>query len=435
MTKARNATQLAMRRILVTLLSLGIVVGMASTVQAQESTPTDSPLGFGIRPAQTSDDDPESLGYFTHSLEPGTELFDEAVVLNEGDLPVHLQVYVAEAMTAINGGTAFGHRNDNPSGEVDWIQLDVEEISLQPGETQIVPFTIAVPADAAPGDHLVGLLVEQVRAETDSGDTSEDLQFAVEVVQRVGVAVVIEVAGDRVAQLGITDLRLGEQYEQGAVFEVAVHNTGNVMVNGHGDLTVTDLEGSELAEITFDMDTVLAGEITFFYIDHPVLLADGNYLLHAKVEYQALRGDETIQTTALGNIALQVVNGQPRPSGIENQQPPAPVTITGSASLQAEGPAALQADRAQRTIVLYAILTAFALTVAAAFVWPRSRKQPTPRDVLTGTATDRPSAAPSGTGPTPTRPTQGPGRDRPAASSPSRGLRRKSQFRLGRRRR
>lgn len=165
-------------------------------------------------------------------------------------------------------------------------------------------------------------------SETGAGATAEEPQFAVQVAQWVGVAIVIDVPGDRAAQLAITDVRLGQQHEQGAVFEVAVQATGNVMVNGHGTLTVIGPQGDVLAGIPFDMDTVLAGDATFFhidhpvfYIDHPVRLTDGDYRLDASVEYGALRGDETSQMTSLSNIALEVVNGQPKPS--ENVGDPA----------------------------------------------------------------------------------------------------------------
>ena len=435
MTRSINTTQLAIGRILVTLLTLGLVVGTADTGQAQESASTGSPLGFGIIPAQDSDGDSRSLGYFAHNLEPGADLFDEALVVNESTLPVNLQIYVAEAMTAINGGTAFGHRNDDPSGSAGWIELDAQDISLQPGETRLVPFTITVPADAAPGDYVAGLLVEEVRAEAEGGDPSEGLQFSVEVVHRVGVAVVIEVAGGRATQLALTDLRLGNQHEQGAVFELDVHNRGNTMVKGHGTLTVTDLQGKELAVIPFDMDTVLAGDTTFFYIDHPVLLADGEDLHHARVDYQALRSDDTIYTTSLGNIAIEVVNGQPKSANIaETQQPKAPILITGSASPQAEGLAALQADRQQRALVIYAILVTITLVILEALVWPRTRNQPTPRIVPTDATAPSAAAALSGTGPKPQRPARGPGQERPAASTPRRGRRRKSRSREGPRR-
>ena len=362
MMKARaSAMQLSMRRILVTLLGLGlVVVGMAGAVQAQERAATDSQLGFGIRPAHGYAHDPTSFSYFTHQLEPGEELVDEALVLNEGDLPVRLQVYVAEAMTAVNGGTAFGHRNDNNSGVAGWVSLDVGEVSLQPGETQIVPFTIAVPTDASPGDHVAGLLVEALptASETGTEPTAEEPLLAVQVVRRVGVAVVIDIPGDRVAQLAITDLRLGQQHEQGAVFEVAVHNTGNVMVNGHGTLTVSDPQGKELASVPFDVDTVLAGYTTFFYIDHPVQLTDGNYLLHTRVEYRALRGDDTSHTTLLSNTPLEVVNGQPKPPDtVEIQQPPTEVAVIGSGSQQQ--------DRAKRAIVIYTTLAVVVLAGTA----------------------------------------------------------------------
>ena len=364
MTKAKKAMQPSMRRILVTLLGLGLaVVGMGGAVHAQEPASTDSPLGFGIRPAQASEDDPTSFSYFTHYLEPGDELVDNALVINESDLPVRLQVYGTEAMTAINGGTAFGHRNENSNGVAGWITLDVGEVSLQPGETQIVPFTISVPSDASPGDHVAGLLVERIPTvnETNTGATAEEPPFAVEVVQRVGVAVVIDVPGDRVAQLGITDLRLGQQHDQGAVFEVAVHNTGNVMVDGLGTFTITDPQGNELAEIPFDMDTVLAGDTTFFNIDHPVLLNDGDYLLHTTLEYRALRGDDTSQVASLSNIELEVVNGQPKPlEDLASPQSSPEVALIGSSSEQ---------ENRTRTIAIYTTLTALALAGVAAVAW------------------------------------------------------------------
>ena len=114
-----KASALAMqppKRILVTLLGLGLAVaGVGGAVQAQELTPTDSQLRFGITPAHANEDDSTSFNYFTHHLESG----DEAPVINESDLPVRLQVYVAEATTAINGGTAFGHRNENSDDVAD----------------------------------------------------------------------------------------------------------------------------------------------------------------------------------------------------------------------------------------------------------------------------------------------------------------------------
>ena len=302
-----------MTRTLMTALSLLVlVIATAGSVQAQEPAPADTVLGFGISPAHPSDEDPTSFGYFTHQLEPGDELVDEALVINEGDLPVRLKLYAAEATSAVNGGTAFGGQDDNPSGAASWLSFDVQEVSLEPGETQIVPFTITVPIDASPGDHVAGLLVETFPTGPESG-TGDEPQFMVEVVQRVGVAVVIDIAGDRVAELEITDLGLGQQHEEGANFEVAVRVTGNVMVDGHGSLTITDGSGSELAEIPFEIDTIMAQASTFLNIDHPVLLADGGYLLHAEVAYCAVREDDTCGTTSLDNIELQVIDGQADP--------------------------------------------------------------------------------------------------------------------------
>ena len=154
---------------------------------------------------------------------------------------------------------------------------------LEPGATQIVRFTITVPEDARSGDHVAGILVERAVDSTgpDTDNSDGQPQFAVNVVQRVGVAVVI--AG-----------------------------RGEVMVDGTDTLTISDRQNNELASIPFEVDTVLAKDPTFYYIDYPIVLADGDYLLTSVAQYRALREDDTVHTTTLSGIELIIVNGQPK---------------------------------------------------------------------------------------------------------------------------
>ena len=271
-------------------------------------------VSFSIRPTKAFPDKPETFAYFSHELTQGARLTDEALVANTGSLPIVLTLYAADRYTAINGGTTFSKQRQVVTGVSRWISVSKTKLSLDPGEEKVVPFTIDVPFDATPGEHVAGLVVEAAPRDQATSDQGQ-VQFAVRVINRVGVAVVVNVAGPvpaaPVVALELTDLGLKEQGELGATLLVMVRNVGNVAAKGEGVLVISDHEGTELASIPFVMDTILAGDGTFFYVEHPVHLGDGKYLLGATLEYHAFRAEEILAAIPLLGIAIEVRDGQP----------------------------------------------------------------------------------------------------------------------------
>ena len=100
--------------------------------------------------------------------------------------------------------------------------------AMQPGEEMAVAFTINVPSDASPGHHVGGLIVETRTNEEASPSGEGETQFGVKIVQRVGVAVVIDVPGSHVAGLEITGASLRQQDDAGATFVIGVQNKQQV---------------------------------------------------------------------------------------------------------------------------------------------------------------------------------------------------------------
>ncbi len=287
------------KNLLISLVGLGLaLLAWSGSAQAEGE------VSFGIRPTKAYVGNPESFGYFSHSLAPGAVLADEALVVNNGDVPLTLKVYAADAVTAINGGTSFANEGQEVNGVASWLSLSVTEVSLDPGEDGVVPFTITVPADASSGQHVTGLVVEAAPSGGAPLAGGGAVQFAVSVVRRAGVAVLIDVPGPRGAGLEITGVCLRQQDDQGATFEVAVRNTGNVFVRGEGSLVIKDWQGTQLASIPLKMDTVLAGDATHFQVTHPVRLANGKYLLSAVLEYDG-------ETAVLEGVEVKVKEGQP----------------------------------------------------------------------------------------------------------------------------
>ena len=307
-----------MKRILSLIL---IVISLVLLTEAGIVLANEGNVSFGIRPTKAYADRPSTFSYFVYELVPDSVMTDEALVMNSGDVPVTLKFYAADGITAINCGTAFAKQGQEISGVAGWLSLSVTEISLEPGEEMVVPFTINVPPDASPGHHVAGLVVEAPPSGGETPTAGGETQFTVNVVRQAGVAVVIDVPGPHIAGLEITGVSLKQQGDQGATFVIAVHNTGNIFIKAEGSLLITDLEYKELASVPLKMDTVLPGDTTTFQVTHPVYLADGRYLLNATLEYA------DGQLALSEEVEVTVIDGQPEVK-IESEGPVLPTLIT-----------------------------------------------------------------------------------------------------------
>ena len=325
----------------------------------------DHDASFGIRPTKAFEDRPETFSYFSHELAPGALLTDEALVINDGDVPVTLKLYAIDAVTAQNTGTAFANEGQESTGASRgvsrWLSPSVTEVPLEPGEELVVPFTIKVPSDASPGHHVGGLIVEARTNEEASPSGEGEAQFGVKIVRRVGVAVVIDVPGPHVAGLEITSAALRQQDDQGATFVIGVHNTGNIFLKGQGSAVLTDCNAGELASVPLKMDTVLPGDATTFQVTHPIRLADGCYLLNLLLNYDG-------KTARLEGVEFEVKDGQP----VENdpEEGPLPPPIADVFPTPAEGGGFPIGQYAAYGVPL------LALALAAAIILWRMRRRP-----------------------------------------------------------
>jgi hypothetical protein len=346
------------RNLLAALAVLALLVALALGLLAwPRIAQAEEKASFGIRPTKAHEDIPESFSYFIHTLAPGARTSDAALAMNQGDVPITLKLYAADAVTAINGGTSFVNKGEEKNGVARWLSVSVAELSLQPGEERVVPFTIKVPLDASPGQHVAGLVLEAVTGGAEPTNGSVQTPLMVNVVRRAGVAVLIDVPGPHVAGLEITGICLRQQDgDHGATFEYAVRNTGNVYVRGQGSLVIGVSGGMKLASIPIEMDAVLAGDSTHFQVTHPDPLPDGRYLVSATIDYAEDK------RTVLEGEQVTVKHGQPEvgcsPPEAVPQEPPAAL---GATLIPSEGGDGLPIGR----YAIYAACAAALITAAA----------------------------------------------------------------------
>ena len=169
---------------------------------------------------------------YDYAVEPGDRLEDALMVVNNGATPIDLRLYAADAFTTDTGQLDLRTRGDAPTGIGRWLQLDRDRISLQPGESVEVPFTLAVPGDASPGSHMGGIVTTP--ASTASGTEPE---------RRVAIRIHVRVGESFRPSLSIEDLSVvysGDPFGTGgAIVTYTIRNTGDTMLAAEQSVVIT----------------------------------------------------------------------------------------------------------------------------------------------------------------------------------------------------
>lgn len=117
--------------------------------------------------------------------DPGTSRTEYLVVSNYGDQEVEFRLTAADGYFTENGRFNMLPAGRASTGAGTWISV-VPTVTVPAGGSQTVPYTIAVPADAAPGDQPAGIAAS-IRSQG---------QGTVSVDSRVGFRVMTRVTGE-----------------------------------------------------------------------------------------------------------------------------------------------------------------------------------------------------------------------------------------------
>ena len=248
-----------------------LAVLISSIVASSGSVSAQSPLVFGIQPTQGTANTPNGSSYFSYTLAPGASIEDSLVISNGGAGQVILKLYAADGITSINGSTAFAGEGDVRSNTRSWLSATVADVLVPASEEVTVAFHVSVPADAAPGDHVAGWVVEAPPRNGTAGG------IGASIVERAGVAVVVRVPGEPSPELVLGGICLNQETGSN-YFEVPVRNEGNVLTRAAGTLTLTTDEGQEVFTRHADIGNVVPSDGTLLRLDAPRDPGPGKYV-------------------------------------------------------------------------------------------------------------------------------------------------------------
>jgi hypothetical protein len=253
-------------------LLLPCVVALASSVTiVVPSLAAESGPSFGLKAL----DQPPGMSYFVYDAARGSSISGRIRVTNVGSTTGNLLMYGVDGTTAQPSGIVFVDGKEPRRDAGAWIRLGAYRLTLLAGESRVVPFDVTVPAHAKPGQHVGGIVAENLTlsgspatavARTPGPNPSSGA-LVIKIRSLTIVAFQMNIHGALKPGLEVSGVGTGgNQGHQTLVISMA--DTGNTILKPTGTIDVTNTAGQSVQHQSLVLDSVLS----WTSIDYPVLV-------------------------------------------------------------------------------------------------------------------------------------------------------------------
>lgn len=213
--------------------------------------------------APTGSDDPSQPGNrpnLSYEAAPGATIEDSVTLFNYSNVQLTFRIYATDAFNNADGHFDLLPADKAPTGAGTWVTFPQANITVPSMSQASMPITIAVPADARPGDH-AGAVVASSQAQGSGPDGK-----VISLDRRTGSRLYIRVAGPLAPELAVaaveTQYRPALNPLKGRV-EVAyrVENRGNVRLAASQQVSISGPFGvARKTKPTVEVPELLPGE-------------------------------------------------------------------------------------------------------------------------------------------------------------------------------
>ena len=250
---------------------------------------------FGLRAVGNNE-----RGYFVYTLSAGASQTGAVIVSNVGTAAGTVKLFTADGTTGTTTGTVY-ETDKQPTRAGSWVTLSEAAVTLAPGTSKRVAFTVHVPAGTTAGQWVGGIVAETSHKLT-AAKSKQKANVQIKIRDLTIIAVESNVPGPSRTGFTIGKVTTGGRRGFQQVF-VHVANIGNVLVKPTGRATIFNSKGVLVETLPFTMDTFLPQTA----IDYPILLkkalAAGDYVaavtlrvpggqtVHAKPSFSVSQAD------------------------------------------------------------------------------------------------------------------------------------------------
>jgi hypothetical protein len=261
--------------------ALAVAFFIAAPAQAIES------FGIGAVPANPKADNPRTKSIFVYEADKGAVLKDGIRVINNSTTKRVIKAYPVDSERSSDGAFACAQAVEVKKEVGSWIQLDKNEVTLEAGQGEVIPFTVRLPETAEVGEHNGCIAIEEIKPPTESDSNGIVLSF------RSALRVAIIVPGEISAKLEFLSLK-SENKASKLVVSPTVRNTGNISVDAQLNVTLKNAFGYQVAG-TAGQFAILTNDESRFNFEFDMPFWGGWYKMDADASYQPLRLDANNQ--------------------------------------------------------------------------------------------------------------------------------------------
>jgi hypothetical protein len=216
-----------------------------------------------VQPAPKPGASGDARQYFILEGRPGTTLQDGLAVSNYTDNPITYYVYGADGYnTPKDGQFALRDHGYLMTGVGLWVRPAFPTITVPARTSTVVPVSIAIPADASPGDHVGGVSGMDTAVES----VQQQGNVRVGIKRVVAARLYVHVDGPAVGGLTVTNLKLSGAASFPAYVSDAdgtvtgsITNSGNLLESPKAHLHATGIFGT-LIDRTVQLPQILPGQ-------------------------------------------------------------------------------------------------------------------------------------------------------------------------------
>ena len=216
-----------------------------------------------VQPAPTPGSSAAARQYFILEGRPGTTLQDGLAVSNYTDHPITYYVYGADGYnTPRDGQFALRDHGYPMTGVGSWVRTAFPTITVPARTSTVVPISIAIPANASPGDHVGG--VSGMDTAVESVQQQGNVQVGIKRV--VAARLYVHVDGPAVGGLTVTQLKVTGSApfpayvsDSDGTVTASVTNSGNLLESPKAHLRATGIFGT-LIDRTVQLPQILPGQ-------------------------------------------------------------------------------------------------------------------------------------------------------------------------------
>lgn len=190
-------------------------------------------------------------GQLAHDLNavPGQVVTGSISVDNETDQPQQARIYLRDYMFFADGTNAYDEPGTVERSNAPWVQFTPEALTVPPGSSAEVSYSITVPDSANGGSFWSMLMVEAIEpgsaTSTSGDDAEEERQVGFRQVTRYGVQLAVHLQEEALKEVAFENIQLLADEEGQTWFLADVINTGSLMLRPNVYMRIFAEDGTE----------------------------------------------------------------------------------------------------------------------------------------------------------------------------------------------